>query len=142
MWVSGRIDPGQRSCCRAASSGTGECIRSAGGGVDDWTHLVVIPAVGVVIRNHDRSAAPSGKRFKKVDGVDDESLFVQWVRISRVSILVGGGLQKAYSGQISCGAIEEVLSIILMVGGACVANFSAARWRRMVGVSRLGIVAE
>ena len=27
-------------------------------------------------------ATPGGKRFQEVDGVDDEGLFVQWVRLS------------------------------------------------------------
>ncbi len=47
----------------AARAGAGEGIGGAGGLIHDRAHLVVVPAVGIVIGDHDRGVLPVGRGF-------------------------------------------------------------------------------
>src|SRR6266550_668667 len=74
--------------------------RRVGGGVDDRRHDVVVPAVRVIVGNHDRGAVPELRPLDRVDGVHQEVLLVGRVGVARVSVLVLGGLQVADRGHV------------------------------------------
>src|SRR5258708_1157894 len=64
------VKAGERRCGSAASARSGQSIGWTGGGVNDWTHLMVIPSVRVVVHDHHSRALPCPLFFEEVDRVD------------------------------------------------------------------------
>ena len=81
-----------------AQAGTGKGIHGGGRLVDDGTHLVVIPAVGVVIGNHYSGICPVFLLLQKIDNGDDECLLVEGIGVAGVAVLIARRLEEADSG--------------------------------------------
>src|SRR5579864_4605302 len=71
------LETRERRSCRTAHAGRSESIRRALRVIQDWAHLVVIPAVGIVIQNDNCSVAPIRLTLEEVNGLNDEGLLVQ-----------------------------------------------------------------
>src|SRR5690242_6268891 len=100
----------QRTRSIAAASRPGERVRTAGGLVYDRAHLMVVPAVGIVIGDHDSGIAPFGPALQKIDDLHGERLFVQWIRITRMSVLIRGSLQKTHGRKIA--GFNRVIEVV------------------------------
>lgn len=64
---------------------------------------MVVPATRIIPSDHDGSFRPRGELLQavdEVDEVDDELLLQQWIRVSRIAVLVGQSLDKAHGGHI------------------------------------------
>src|SRR5271156_6236526 len=97
---------------------------------------MVVPAIRVVIHNDYGGIAPCRLLLQEVNHADREYLFVDGIRISSVSILIGRGLKEAYGRLISGGnSREEIVGVVLVVGGTVGSDFSNAG---RAGVVRVG----
>src|ERR1700726_3577776 len=57
------------------------------GRVDDRAHLMIVPAVGVVIHNYYRGASPEPRPDDRVDRSDKKALLQQGIGITGVTVL-------------------------------------------------------
>ena len=90
---------------------------------------MIVPAVGVVIGDHNGRIVPVFRLLQLVDCVDDEGLFVDRVRIARMAVLIGRCLQEGDGRQVAVLQRRLVIGqVILMV--------SAAILRRADGIDR------
>src|ERR1700733_2299864 len=106
-----------------ASAISSEHVGAGCGLVHDGRHLVIVPAVGIVIGNYDGRGRPSGLALQKVDYVYQELLFVDGIGISGMSVLKPRGLQIANRGEVTrFHRGVEIVDVILMVG--CVASLA------------------
>src|SRR6185437_1359477 len=71
------------------------------GAVHDLRRLVVVPAVGVVVGDHDRGGLPERRLLDLVDGVHQERLLIQRVGVAGVAVLVPGCLEEADLGHVA-----------------------------------------
>src|SRR5271156_4313865 len=96
----------------SALAGSGEGIHGSSGLVYDRTHLVVIPAVGVVISDDHGGARPILLLLQKVDYGGDEGLLVQRIGVAGVTVLVTGRLEVAHGGEVAgVDGVEEVVRV-------------------------------
>src|SRR5215470_8328966 len=117
--------------------------RRVGGGVDDRRHDVVVPAVRVVVGDHDRGAAPELGPLDRVDRVHQEVLLVDRVGVARVPVLVLGGLEVAHRRQVpALQGLEEPAQVVLVVGRAAAPDLGDAGRRNVVRVGRGLVVLE
>src|SRR5579872_4826977 len=93
----GGIDARQREVTIAALSSAIELVHGGGGLVHDRRHLMVVPAVRIVICDHDCSRGPEFGLLEGVDGIDDKGLLVEWIGIAGVTVLIAGRLEE-YDG--------------------------------------------
>src|ERR1035441_7605262 len=85
---------------------------------------MVVPAVGVVVQDDYGGAAPVRPLLQEVKGVDQEMLLVSWVGVSGVTVLIALRLEEAHCGLSAVGdGGEEVVDVVLVVGGAIVSDF-------------------
>src|SRR5215470_16451718 len=63
----------------AALAGRSQRVQWSLGLPEDRSHLVVVPAVGVVVGDHHGGAAPGAELLQAVDRADQEGLLVQWI---------------------------------------------------------------
>ena len=100
---------------------------------------MIVPAVGVIVHNDDRGAAPAGLQFEEVDGIDDKGLLIQRIGVPGMAVLIGWRLQEADCGKVACrDRSEEVVDIVLVVCRPIVADFSDISRSSVVGVGREG----
>ena len=132
---------------RVLPSATGACAdRRVSGGVravDDRRHLVVIPAVGVVVGDDDRRGLPVLRLLDLVDRVDDEVLLVERVGVAGVGVLVLGRLEVAHRRHVA--VLErgvEVRQVVLVVGLVGLADRRLRGRRQVLGVGRGLVVLE
>lgn len=78
--------------------------------VDDRTHLVVIPAIAVVVGDHHRGVLPVRDPLEPVSDLDQEALLIQRAGVPGVSVLVGRGLQEA-DRRIDLASTEDQKSV-------------------------------
>ena len=79
---------------------------------------MVVPAVRVVVRDHDRRRLPVAALLDGGDDLDDERLLVDGIGVARVPVLVGRRLQVADGGEVAAlQRVEEVVAVVLVVGG-------------------------
>src|SRR5215467_1778638 len=117
------LDAAHRRTVPADPGAVERVQRRVGGGVDDRRHDVVVPAVRVVVGDHDRGAAPELGPLDRVDRVHQEVLLVDRVGVARVPVLVRGGLEVAHGGQVPLAeGLEEPAQVVLVVGRAGPAN--------------------
>src|SRR5262245_34528485 len=101
---------------------------------------MVVPAVRVIVSDDDGSAVPLFALLQRVDGVHQERLFVEWIGVSSVSILIGGGLEVTHGRHIaSVDGGPEVGEVILVIRGASVTDLRNRGRRGMVRI-RGGLV--
>ena len=62
---------------------------------------MVIPAVRIVVHDHDRRVLPIRRILKEVDDVHDELLLIERIGITGVTVLIACGFQEA-DGRESC----------------------------------------
>ena len=119
--------------------------------IDDGRHLVVVPAVGIVIGDDHRRVRPFGALLQRIDDAHDESLLVDGVGIAGMSILIGRRLEEAHGRKIPrVERVEKVMNVIGMIRRidlagervACVADGRHRLRTRMGGVSRRGVILE
>src|ERR1700737_858811 len=65
------------------------------GRVDDRAHLMVVPAIGVVVQNYDGGGFPKSRPHDRVDRSDQKALLQQGIGISSVAVLGGDRLEEA-----------------------------------------------
>ncbi len=116
MQVAG-IDSRQGGAAVAAGSGAGERISRAGRLIHNRPHLMVIPAVGVVIDDHDRSVIPIRRLLQEVDHVHDKRLLVERIGISGVPVLISLRFQEADRWEVTVlHRRKEVIDVVLVIG--------------------------
>jgi len=143
MRICRGVDPGQRSCARAAGSRTGQRVRRSGRGIHDRPQLMVVPSIGVVIHNDHCRAAPGRQRLQQIDRVHHEGLFVQRIGVSRMRVLIGRRLQKAHGRKISArGSRVEILDVILVVGRTSPTDFRQRSRPGVVGIGHARPISE
>src|SRR5271170_1273740 len=104
---------------------------------------MVVPAVGIVIRNHHCGTTPGGQAFQEVDRVHDESLLVKRVGISGVAVLITRSLKEAHGRKIASGSGGvEILDIVLVVGPALMSDFRQGNRTGMSGIGGRRPVSE
>ena len=84
----GRVYARQRARSITAASGTGKSVPAAAGLVHDRAHLVVVPAVGIVIGDDHGRVFPFGRALQKVDYLDGKCLLIERIGISGVPVLI------------------------------------------------------
>ena len=100
----------------SALAGAGEGIHGGGGLVDDRTHLVVVPAVRVVVGDDHSGIRPVLLLLQEIDNVDDERLLVERIGVAGVAVLVARRLEEADSGEVAgIDGVVEVVRIVLVV---------------------------
>jgi hypothetical protein len=111
--------------------------------VDDGAHLVVVPAVAVVVGDDDGGVLPVVRGLQPVHGVHDEVLLVQRVGLGRVRVLVDSGLEVADGGHLpGVHRAPEVGQVVLVVGLAVVPDLGDRGGRQMVRVGGGPVVLE
>src|SRR5580700_957782 len=129
----------QRECRRGAHGGVGRGV----GAVHDRGGLVVVPAVGVVVGDHDRRRPPERGLLDLVDGVDQEVLLVDRVGVAGVPVLVLRRLQVADRGQVvDLQRRVEVGQVVLVVGLVRVADREHRAGRQVLRVGGGRVVLE
>ena len=99
-----------------ALTGSGEGIHGGRGLVHDRTHLVVVPAVRVVVGDDHSGIRPVLLLLQEIDNVDDERLLVQRIGVAGVAVLVARRLQEADRGEVTgFDGIVEVVRIVLVI---------------------------
>src|SRR6266568_6912182 len=144
VWVR-RIHTRQRSSRGRvpAQASTRKRILCSLGLVDDGTHLMVVPAVGIVIHDYNRRATPVRSRLEEIDHVNHESLFIQRIRITGVAILVCRGFQQADRREVAgANRCKEICNVIVVIGRAIVANFGNGRWTSVVRIGSRRMILE
>src|SRR4029077_19589236 len=112
-------------------------------GVDDGRHDVVVPAVRVVVGDHDRGVVPELGPLDRVDRVHQEVLLVDRVGVARVPVLVLGGLEVAHRRQVPLAeGLEEPAQVVLVVGRSATPDLGDAGRRGVVRVGRGLVVLE
>jgi hypothetical protein len=77
---------------------------------------MVVPASGVIPGRDNSSALPFLQSLEAIDKIDEEGLLDQGIRIARVAILMGRGLDKTDRRKIvSRDSVSEVCDVVLMV---------------------------
>src|SRR5262249_37495705 len=133
----------QSGAAIAASSGRGKHVGYAGGLVQNRSHLVIVPAVRIIVHDDDGRAAPIVGLLDCVDGCYDELLLIERVRVAGVAVLVGRGFQEANRWQIAVlEGGEEIGDVVLVVGHTVEPDFGDRRWGRVAWVRRGGVVVE
>src|SRR5579864_1933423 len=78
---------------------------------------MVVPAVRVVIKNHNCGIGTLWPVLEKIDRVHDERLLVQRIGISRVSVLEASSFQETDCGKITGGyCVKEIVDVVLILG--------------------------
>src|SRR6266568_2922666 len=111
--------------------------------VHDHRGLVVVPAVGVVVGDHDRGGPPELGLLDLVDRVHQEVLLVQRVGVAGVAVLVLRRLQEADRRHVP-GAERgvEVRQVVLVAGLVGVPDGGLGARRQVLGVSGRLVVLE
>ena len=102
MWIAESM-PGSAYCSPQAPGPVRASARLVGL-IRDGAHMVVIPAVGVVVQDHDRGVVPIRRLLQEVDHVDDERLLVEWIGVSGVTVLISGRFRKLTAGKLLIAA--------------------------------------
>src|SRR5262249_29373201 len=89
------------SLWRAAIAGAEKVIVRTIGLDDDGTHLVIVPAIGIIPSDNYRRAVPSRALHEGVDDADHEVLFVDRVRVPGMAVLVGSRFNVANGGKVA-----------------------------------------
>jgi hypothetical protein len=76
---------------------------------------MVVPAIGVVIKDDNRRALPERRPLDCVDRIHQECLFVDRIRVAGMAILVRSGFQVADSWEIAGGKGREKIAEIVLV---------------------------
>src|ERR1700733_5101515 len=104
-----------------ALTGSGEGIHGGRGLVHDRTHLVVVPAVRVVVGDDHSGVCPVLLLLQEINNTDDERLLVQWIGVAGVAVLETRRLEVADRGEVAgVDGIEKVVRIVLVVSGVAV----------------------
>src|SRR6202034_2859823 len=112
----------------SALTGTGESIGCSSGLVHDRTHLVVVPAVRVVVSDNHSVVCPVLRLLQGIDDSGHERLLVQRIGVASVAVLVARGLQEADGGKIAgLDRVEEVVGIVLVICRVAVDAHRAGR---------------
>ncbi len=90
-----RIASRQRGAAVAAGSSAGQSISRASRLIHNRAHLMVVPAVRVVIGDHYRGVVPIRRLLQSINDVYDKRLLIERIGISRVPILKSLRLQEA-----------------------------------------------
>ena len=106
------------SVAGVAETGTVERIHHrAERGIHDRRHLMIVPAVGVIIENDDGSFRPFRALLQGIDDANHEMLLVERVRISGMPVLERRGLQETHGRQVArLERGEEVIDVIIVIG--------------------------
>ena len=90
--------PARYTACRscAASSRTGQIVVAHIGLVYDRIHSVIVPTIGIVVRDDDSQVPPFRTSLKPVNGLNEKCLLIDRIGISRVTIESALRFQVAY----------------------------------------------
>src|SRR5215472_19357475 len=98
---------------------------------------MIIPAIGVIIGNHNSSTLPGWQMLQAIDGVHQEGLLVKRVRVASMTILISRGLEETYRWHMPIlNGCPEVRQIILVIGLVGFADHVYRRGRQVVRVGR------
>ena len=94
---------------------------------------MIVPAIGIVVKDHHSGVFPVRLLHQQVDQSDDVGLLVQWVGVACVPVLIGHRLDKAHGRDVPrlLDHCRKVLEIIHVIGGAVVTYFEGRRRARM-----------
>src|SRR5579863_6036592 len=125
----------------AAQIRTGQSIGSGLRLMHDWAHLMIVPSVGVVVRDEYRGALPLWTLHDEVDRIDEELLLIERIGVLSVAVLEARRLQKSDLRHVAgAGRIKEVVDVVLMVGAvaeAYVADAGRPSVIRIAGVREI-----
>ena len=107
----------------AAHAGRVELVAIAGTrrlkncrGIDDRAHLVVVPAIRVIIEDDDRRGLPERRLHNRIHRVDKKRLLQQRVGVAGMTVLRGNRFHKTDRRQIAGRKrIKEIVQIVLVV---------------------------
>src|SRR5580698_2853544 len=120
----GTADPRQRGLAVAAGTRAGEGVGRSGGLVEERAVLVIVPTVGVVIRDDDGGAGPVRRLLERVDHGDHPGLLIERVGVTGVAILIARRLQERDGGKNALAQRgEEIRGVVLVVGRTGVSDF-------------------
>src|SRR5277367_2220662 len=112
----------------SALAGRGGGIHGSSGLVHDRTHLVVIPAVGVVISDDYGGARPILLLLQEVDDGGDEGLLVQRIGVAGVTVLITRSLKVADRGEVAgVDSVVEIVSVVLVIGWVAINAHATGR---------------
>ena len=75
---------------------TGQIVVAHIGLVYDRIHSVIVPTIGIVVRDDDNQVPPFRTSLKPVDGLNEKCLLIDRIGISRVTIESALRFQVAY----------------------------------------------
>ena len=78
---------------------------------------MVVPAIGIVVGDHDRRVAPERTLFDRIDCGHDRGLFFQRCRIGRMSRVVLRELQVGHGRKVpGAERLIEIRQIVVVIG--------------------------
>src|SRR5450759_4855810 len=111
--------------------------------VDDRAHLMVVPAIAVVVGDHHCGALPVRGLLEPVDGLDKEALLIQRAGVPGVPVLVGRGLEEAdRRHRLGVHRRPEVGEVVLVVRRPGVADLGYRCGRGVLQVRGARVVLE
>src|SRR5260370_32064505 len=110
----------------------------------DGTHLVIVPAVGVVPSDEDSGLIPLFRFFERVNEIHQEELLVEGVRVTGVTVFKSGRLDETDGRQIvGVEGSRKRREIVLVIGLILAAYVGNRAGRQVIGVrGRLPILEK
>jgi len=138
-----RINARQSNAAASAGVCSSQRIRRASGLVDDGGHLVVVPAVGIVVQDHDGGAAPTILLLQEVEQCHNELLLIQWIRVASMTILIGWSLNETHRREVALSdCAVKIQHIVLVIGRTIVPDFSEVLGPGVIKVRGRGPIVE
>ncbi len=89
---------------------------------------MVIPAVGIVVQDHDSRAVPIIGLFEGVDHIDDECLLIHRVGITSMAILKADCLKETDCRKFPCfHRCIKVIDVVVVIRRTVVSDFVHGR---------------
>src|ERR1700722_2907722 len=132
------LGSGKRSVPITAFPAASECVHPGPGLIYDGSHLMVIPAIRIVVGQDHRCIVPVRLLLKEIDNLHNKCLLVQWVGVAGVSILIGRSLEKTHSRKIPGAHCRKKVAGVVLVTSSIVVmtDHRDGRWPRMGPVLR------
>ena len=133
---SAGVHPGECAPRVAAFARRRESIVHGRAAVDDIVD-VVIPAVGIIVRNKNHRVVPLRRLLNGIDYVHQECLLIKRVRVACMAIAIGCRLEVADCWKITgLYRVKEVVDVVLVMSIAiiCLPDRLHGGGPRVIGV--------
>src|SRR6202167_5619416 len=109
-------DTGKSASSSSALAGGDAGIHGRVGLIHNRTHLVLIPAVGLVISDDYGGARPILLLLQEVDDGGDEGRLVQRIGVTGVTVLITRSRKEADRGEVAgVDSVVEIVSVVLVI---------------------------